>query len=100
MKIDADFVLARLVEEVQADVADLFEADGTVKPVETWPMPFRRGLIAGIKVNELWETGADGRKVKVGVTREVMFSDRVRRLELLGKHVNDPGLSRRRSAWV
>ncbi len=87
-KIDADFVLARLVEEVQADVADLFEADGTLRPVETWPLPFRRGLIAGIKVNELWETGADGRKAKIGVTREVVFSDRIKRLELLGKHVN------------
>jgi hypothetical protein len=71
LDIDARWVLQRLMEEAIADVADLFDEKGAVRPVEQWPMAWRRGLVAGVKVNELWETGPDGRRVQVGVTREL-----------------------------
>jgi phage terminase small subunit len=48
-KIDADWVLARLAQEMQADVADLYDDDGKVKPIRQWPMIWRQGLVAGIE---------------------------------------------------
>ena len=89
VRVDADFVLTRLAEELQADVNDLFEEDGRIKPTSQWPMPWRRGLIAGVKINELWEVDPKtGKKVHVGVTKELQFADRGKRLELAGRHIN------------
>jgi phage terminase small subunit len=88
-RMDADAVLNRLAEELAADVNDLFEEDGRIKPTNQWPMAWRRGLVAGVKVNELWEVDEKtGKKRPVGVTKELVFSDRTKRIELLGRHIN------------
>ncbi|KRB51795.1 hypothetical protein ASE04_09700 [Rhizobium sp. Root708] len=81
---DAAFVLKRLAEEVSADVADLYDDEGRMLPIKQWPLIWRQGLIAGIDIAE--ETGDDG-KTKVTV-RKVRMSDRIKRLELLGKHIS------------
>ena len=83
----ADWVLKRLFCEAEADIADIYNDDGTIKPISDWPLIWRQGLVAGIKVNELFEgTGKD--KKKIGEAVEVKISDRARRLELIGKHVD------------
>lgn len=81
-QIDADWVLRRLADEAEADLADLYTADGALKPVHEWPLIWRQGLVAGMDVEELRSDGA-----VMGVIRKVKLSDRVKRLELLGKHV-------------
>lgn len=86
-EIDADWVLVRLAEEAEADLADLYEDNGTLKAVHDWPEIWRQGLVAGIDVLEEFET-ADGNKERVGTVRKLRLSDRVKRLELIGKHVN------------
>lgn len=86
-QIDADWVLKRLADEADADVADLYDEDGTLKPVKNWPAIWRKGLVAGIDVVEEFET-VDGKKERVGVVRKVRLSDRIRRIELIGKHVD------------
>lgn len=86
VKMDADALLLRLVQEANADVSDIFDEDGTLKPVWKWPEVWRRGLIAGIEIEKLYE-GRGKERVQVGTLTKVKISDRVRRLELIGKHV-------------
>lgn len=86
-KIDADWVLKRLAEEADADIADLYDEAGALKPVADWPAIWRKGLVAGIDVVEEFET-IDGKKERVGVVRKLRLSERIKRIELIGKHVN------------
>lgn len=82
-RIDADWMLIRLAEEAEADLADLYDEHGALKPVKEWPLIWRKGLVAGLDVEEL---RADG--VVMGLVKKVKLSDRIRRLELIGKHVD------------
>jgi len=77
--VDADWMLRRLVAEVEADLADLYDADGDLRPVADWPAVWRQGLVAGI------ETASDRAGAKV---RKVRLCDRLRRIELIGRHVD------------
>lgn len=85
-QIDADWVLKRLAAEAEADIADLYDDDGNLLPVKEWPLIWRQGLVAGVEVEELFEGRGEDR-VHIGHLRKVRLSDRVRRLELIGKHV-------------
>lgn len=80
--IDADWVLSRLADEADADIADLYAADGSLRPVHEWPVIWRKGLVAGLEVEEIRAEGA-----VVGMVRKVKLSDRIKRIELIGKHV-------------
>lgn len=81
---DAVAVLKRLQEELTADIADIIDADsGALKAVHDWPLVWRRGLVAGIKTREIFDADGD----VVGQVQEVKLSDRVKRLELVGRHV-------------
>ena len=82
VEIDADWVLRRLAAEADADVADLYDDEGSLKPVKEWPLIWRQGLVGGIDVEEIREDG-----VTVGQIRKVKLSDRIKRIELIGKHV-------------
>lgn len=77
-KVDADAVLTRLAAEVNADMNDLYDASGSLKPVREWPLIWRQGLVAGIETIK----GRDGVTIQ-----KIKFSDRARRVEMLGKHV-------------
>ncbi len=74
--VDAVWLLDRLAEEADADVADIFDGSGALRPITEWPAIWRRGLISGIEIDE------SGRVIKV------RLSDRIKRLELIGKHVS------------
>lgn len=82
-KIDAAWVLKRLAAEAEADVADLYNEAGGLKPIREWPEIWRRGLVAGLDVSQ--STGPDGSTC--GEVVKVRLSDRVKRLELIGKHI-------------
>lgn len=84
-KIDADWVLRRLAEEADADLSDLYDDAGRLKPVKDWPKIWRQGLVAGLEVEERIGDGEGSEFVTV---RKIKLSDRVKRLELIGKHVN------------
>ena len=81
--IDADWVLRRLAEEAEADLSDIIGDDGEIRAVKDWPLIWRQGLVAGIDVQEVMIEGQ-----KVGQTVKIKLSDRIKRLELIGKHVN------------
>lgn len=87
-EVDAEWVLRRLAQDVTADVADLYDEFGGLKPVHDWPMAWRTGLVAGIDtVQERDGVDADGKPVYVAV-RKVKLADRSKLLEMLGKHVD------------
>lgn len=86
-EIDAAWVLKRLHSEAEADIADLYDDNGNLRPVSNWPKVWRTGLVAGIEtVQERDGTDADGKPV-YSTVRKVKLSDRVRIVELVGKHV-------------
>lgn len=81
-KIDADWLLKRLADEATADVADLYGPDGELLPVKDWPKIWRQGLVSGIDIDEIKVDG-----VRMGTIKKIKVSDRIRRLELIGKHI-------------
>lgn len=87
LQVDADWMLKRLIHEAEADLAELYDDDGRLKPVNEWPEVWRKGLIAGIEVEELFEGRGKDRE-HVGTLRKVRLADRTKRLELIGRHVD------------
>lgn len=77
--IDAAYVLRRLTEIDQMDVADILLANGEVKPIHEWPKVWRTTL-SGIDVTEMAGDSA-------GLLKKIKWPDKVKNLELLGKHV-------------
>ena len=86
-KVDADWLLKRLAIEAEADLADLYSEDGGLKPVNQWPKIWRQGLVSSIDSHQEYEYIA-GEKVPAGVVQRIRLSDRVKRLEMIGKHVD------------
>jgi len=86
-QIDADWLLTRLADEAEADVADLYNEAGGLKPVHEWPEIWRKGLVAGLDVHQEYAY-EDGQKIPDGLIMKVRLSDRIKRLELIGKHVD------------
>lgn len=83
-EIDANWVLKRLAAEAEADIQDIYYENGAIKPIHEWPKIWRQGLIAGIKHQEIRDE--EGNRTGEVIV-DVKVSDRVRRLELIGKHV-------------
>ncbi len=87
-RINADWLLTRLADEAEADIADLYdERSGALKPVHMWPPIWRKGLVAGVEVDQQYAY-IDGDKVPDGVVTKIKLSDRIKRLELIGRHVD------------
>ncbi|OGT55494.1 MAG: terminase [Gammaproteobacteria bacterium RIFCSPHIGHO2_12_FULL_63_22] len=84
-EIDAAYVLKRLVEIDDMDVLDIMGEDMTLKPISQWPSVWRRYL-SGFDVAEMFKGRGDDRQI-VGILKKIKWPDKVRNLELLGKHV-------------
>ena len=86
-EITADWVLKTLAEEKKADLADLFEDDGRLKPVKDWPMVWRQGLVVGVESFEEF-AGSGAEREQIGWVKKLKLSDRIKHLELIGRHVD------------
>ncbi|EHX2415852.1 terminase small subunit [Escherichia coli] len=84
--IDAAYVLRRLVEIDQMDVLDIMTDDMSLKPVSEWPASWRRYL-SGFDLAEMFEGRGDDREM-VGILKKIKWPDKVKNLELLGRHVS------------
>ena len=80
-QIDADYVLHRLHDIDQLDIADILDDAGNVRPVKDWPKAWRQSI-----------TAADLHELQVGdvmtVVRKIKWPDKLKTLELIGKHVS------------
>lgn len=87
-KVNADWVLTRLSEEAEADLAEIYDDHGNLRPISEWPKVWRTGLVAGIETTlERNGTDAEGKPQYVEV-RKVKLADRTRIKELIGKHTD------------
>ena len=87
MRVSADYVLLRLVEMVQMDVSDILDDDGGIKPVSQWPKVWRTSLSA-MDINRIRMAGKDGEDDIESTLQKVKWPDKVKLLELIGKHVD------------
>ena len=78
-QVDATYVLKRLVEIDQMDVLDIMDDQMKIKPVNEWPKVWRQ-YVVNLENLEL----SDGE----GCYKKIKWPDKVKNLELLGKHVS------------
>lgn len=82
-QIDADWLLTRLAEEAEADLADIYYPSGALKPIHEWPKIWRQGLVAGVKIRQE-RTGEDDECAEI---TEVKLADRNAKLKMIGDHI-------------
>lgn len=85
IQVDADYVLQRLYDMDQMDIIDILNDDMSLKVLSEWPKVWRQSL-NGVEIADLFESDGDARKV-MGVLKKIKWIDRLKNLELLGKHV-------------
>jgi phage terminase small subunit len=85
-KVDATYVLNRLVEIDQMDFIDILNDDLSIKPVTKWPKVWRQYL-SGVDLAEMYESNGN-KKVLAGIIKKIKWPDKVKNLELLGKHAS------------
>ncbi|EMO6260882.1 TPA: terminase small subunit [Escherichia coli] len=86
MRVSADYVLMRLVEIDQMDVIDILNDDMSIKPVSEWPKVWRQYL-TGFELVDMFEGRGDEKEL-VGILKKIKWPDKVKNLELIGKHVD------------
>ena len=79
--IDAKYVLKRLVEIDSLDVMDILDDSGSMLAIKEWPKSWRTS-ISGIDIQEMM-----GDDIST-VIKKIKWPDKLRNLELLGKHVD------------
>lgn len=84
-EITVDFVLQELALLAKTDLAEAYDEKGNLKPIHDIPVELRRA-ISGVKVFEEFD-GFGTERTKIGETRELKLWDKLRALELLGRHL-------------
>mgnify|MGYP001014971846 CR=1 FL=1 len=85
LRVSADYVLRRLVEIDQMDVLDILQDDGGLKPISQWPKIWRTtlsGLDISTTITNFDETTLEN------MLKKIKWPDKVKNLELIGKHVD------------
>jgi phage terminase small subunit len=85
-RVSADYVIMRLVEIDQMDVIDILNDDMSIKPVSEWPKVWRQYL-TGFELADMFEGRGDEKEL-VGILKKIKWPDKVKNLELIGKHVD------------
>lgn len=85
LRVSADYVLLRLVEIDQMDVIDILNDDGTLKPIREWPKIWRTTL-SGFDLSSTI-MNMDEKSIET-ILKKIKWPDKVKNLELIGKHVD------------
>jgi len=94
-KIDADDVLIRLGAMLDADPCDIIDRDtGCYINIHDWPLVWRQMLTAA-DVQELYAGAGDDKK-EIGRIVKYKFIDKLKALEMTGKHVDVNAFKERR----
>ncbi len=80
---DAYFNALKTMSE--ARISDIFYPDNTIKPVVEWSAPFLTGLVKAIKFRQRKVMRDGVQRIERQVTG-VVFVDRIRILEMIGRH--------------
>ena len=81
-KIDADYVLHRFAQIDQMKIGDIVK-DGKVMPIEEWPDIWQEMVVGQI---DQVPTGDDVASLVLFLSK-LKFPDKIRNLEMMGKHV-------------
>lgn len=83
-------MLTRLLGELTAKVADLYAEDGSLLHPRDWPDVWQHGLVTHIQTTQLYgpPDPKTGKPTVIGQLKDVTFADRVKRIELFGRHIN------------
>lgn len=84
-EITQDFVLRELAKIAGFDARDMFEADGSVKLVKDWNDSVGAS-VASFDIAEIF-SGTGEQKQAVGLSKRAASRDKIKALELLGKHL-------------
>lgn len=85
LRVSADYVLMRLVEIDQMDVLDILNDDGTLKPIRDWPKIWRTTLSGFDLSSTIMNMNEDSIET---ILKKIKWPDKVKNLELIGKHVD------------
>jgi phage terminase small subunit len=86
-KIDAAYVLQRHKEIDQLDILDIVTEDlSGVRPLSEWPKAWRISINA-IDIADLFDHSNGGKELS-GLIKKIKWPDKVKNLELLGKHTD------------
>lgn len=80
--INADYVLDRLVKFDQIHILDILDIKGNLKPITTSPQTCRRTL-SGIDILTISHAHQPE-----SILKKIKWRDKLKNLELLGKHIN------------
>lgn len=82
-RVDADWLLTQLADTFEADIADILDIDGTLKPADEWPAVWRK-MVSGIDIRE--EFNREGEHT--GRVSKVKMVDKLKVLETIGRHTD------------
>lgn len=89
MKDRNEWVVESVLQELRSialiDVRRLYDDNGNLLPVGSWPEDVAKA-VAGIEVSEEWAGKGDNR-AQVGELKKVRMNDKLKALELLGKNL-------------
>ncbi|EAN8177202.1 terminase small subunit [Salmonella enterica] len=85
LRVSADYVMLRLVEIDQMDVIDILNDDGTLKPILEWPKIWRTTLSGFDLSSTIMNMNEDSIET---ILKKIKWPDKVKNLELIGKHVD------------
>jgi phage terminase small subunit len=85
IKIKADFIVRELLNTATINLRDAYDQKGNLLPIEDMPEPLQKA-IAEIKTEELFDGRGEERE-HIGTAKTIKIADRLRALELLGKHL-------------
>lgn len=89
IELDAKYVLKRLVDIDQMNVVDILDAEANLLPIHDWPLVWQISL-SSIDVQRLreWDKNAEDNKQTETTLAKIKWPDKVKNLELLGKHID------------
>lgn len=97
-KVDAAWVLNELHAMWEADLGDIINDAGMVKPIQDWPDAWKKQL-NGFEMAELYDR-SDGQPMQVGDLKKIKWIAREKVLDMIARHIDVQAFSERSTVEV